>query len=44
MEKDKELYKEFIDGNIDALNEIIKMYKTELIYFLLKFVNDYHTA
>lgn len=44
MEKDKELYKEFIDGNIEALNELIKMYRTELIYFLLKFISDYHTA
>lgn len=44
MEKDKELYKEFLNGKNEALNELIKMYRTELIYFIHKYINDFQAA
>jgi len=44
MKEDKELYREFIDGNEEALNELITKYRTELIHFIQKYVYDYQTA
>ena len=44
MDKDKELYKQFLDGKDEALNELIKMYRTELIYFIHKYINDFQAA
>lgn len=44
MKDDKELYKEFIEGSEDALNEIITKYRTELIHFIQKYVYDYQSA
>ena len=44
MDQDKELYKEFLEGNKDALSEIIEKYRAELIFFAQKFVKDYHSA
>ena len=44
MKEDKELYRDFIDGNVDALNELIIKYRTELIHFIQKYVFDYQTA
>ena len=44
MELDKQLYKEFTEGKDEALNEIIEMYRNELIYFVHKYVNDFHAA
>ena len=44
MKEDKELYREFINGNEEALNEIITKYRTELIHFIQKYVYDYQTA
>lgn len=43
-DKDKELYKEFIEGRIEAIDELIKMYKNDLIYFIYKYVRDFHLA
>jgi len=40
----KKLYKEFLEGNNEALNEIIKMYRNELIYFIYKYVKDFQGA
>ena len=44
MKEDKELYREFINGNEEALNELITKYRTELIHFIQKYVYDYQTA
>ena len=42
--RDKKLYKEFLEGNGDALNELIGYYRNELIYFIHKYVKDFHAA
>lgn len=44
MEQDKELYKEFLEGNKEALNELMEKYRMELQFFIQKFINDYHSA
>ena len=44
MKKDKELYQEFLNGNMDALDELIEIYISELIYFIYKYINDYYAA
>lgn len=44
MEEDKILYKEFLDGNKEALNKLIKKYRDELVFFIQRYVNDFHAA
>lgn len=44
MKEDKELYKEFVEGRKEALNELMIRYRNEIIYFIHKFVNDYQAA
>jgi len=44
MVDDKELYKRFLNGEIEAFNELIIRYRTEVVYFIQKYVNDYHAA
>ncbi|MFZ2539010.1 MAG: RNA polymerase sigma factor [Oscillospiraceae bacterium] len=44
MEKDKELYKRFVDGDISAFEELVLTHKDNLIYFLTRYVNDLHTC
>ena len=44
MEKDRELYQKFLCGDKEALNELMKMYRNELIYFIHRFVNDFQAA
>lgn len=39
-----ELYNEFLNGNNESFNEIMKMYRKELIYFIMKFVHNYDVA
>ena len=44
MDEDKELYKRFLEGEKDALNDLIIKYRTEIIYFIQNFISDYHLA
>lgn len=44
MDEDKALYKRFLNGEKNALNELILKYRTEIIYFIQNFTNDYHLA
>ena len=44
MDEDKELYKKFLEGEKDALNDLIIKYRTEIIYFIQNFISDYHLA
>ena len=38
------LYKEFLKGNNEAFNEIIKIYRKKLIYFIYQYVNNIDIA
>ncbi len=42
--EDKELYRNFLNGDENALQEIIKKYKNNLIYFINKYVKNLDTA
>ena len=44
MEEDKILYKEFLKGNEEAFNQIIKKYKNNLIYFISRYVKNLDIA
>ena len=44
LEKDKSLYKEFLNGNIKSFEELIMKYKTNLIYFIFKYTKNIETA
>ncbi len=44
MEQDKELYKRFVDGDISAFEELVLTHKDNLIYFLMRYVKDFHTC
>jgi len=41
---DQELYKEFLDGNQEAFNIIVKRHENNLIYFIMKYVNSLETS
>lgn len=41
---DKELYHEFLKGNNNAFDEIVKRYRKNLIAFILKYVKNYEIA
>lgn len=42
--KEKELYKKFLDGNNEALSDIVKNNKKNLIYFIIKYVKSIDIA
>lgn len=44
MEEDKYLYKEFLNGNDKAFEQLIKKYKTNIIYFITRYVKSIETA
>lgn len=44
MEKDKYLYKEFLNGNNGAFEELILMYRSNIIYFVTRYVKDIEIA
>lgn len=41
---DQELYKEFLDGNQEAFNIIVKRHENNLIYFIMKYVNSLESS
>lgn len=42
--EDKELYKRFLNGDVKALEELIKKYNMDIVYFIQKYVGDYFLA
>ena len=44
MEEDKKLYKEYLNGNKEALNKLIYKYKNNLIYFITRYVKNIEVA
>ena len=44
MDEDKKLYQEFLDGNKETFEKLITKYKTDLIYFIYKYVKNVETA
>lgn len=44
MKEDKILYKEFLDGNKKSFEEIILRYKSNLIFFITRYVKNIETA
>lgn len=38
--EDKELYKDFLNGNNEALNKILEKYKNNLIYFISRYTKN----
>lgn len=44
MGEDKELYKEFLNGNDKALEKLLIKYKNNLIYFISRYVRDIDAA
>lgn len=42
--EDKKLYNEFINGNMQSLEELVMRYKTNLIYFIYKYVRSLEVA
>ena len=44
MEEDKYLYKEFINGNNQAFEQLIMKYKTNIIYFITRYVKSIEIA
>lgn len=44
MEEDKKLYKEFIDGKLEAFERIVIKYKKNLIYFITRYVKNIEIA
>lgn len=43
-QRDRVLYQEFLDGNMNALDQLIKAYRNELIYFSYNYTKDYHAS
>lgn len=41
---DKALYQEFLNGNNEALNTLIRKYRADLIFFINKYTYDYYSA
>ena len=44
LEEDKKLYQEFLEGNKESFEKLITKYKTNLIYFIYKYVKNVETA
>lgn len=44
MEEDKYLYKEFINGNNKAFEQLVMKYKTNIIYFITRYVKNVESA
>lgn len=44
MKEDKFLYKEFLEGNKESFEELILKYKSNLIYFITRYVKSIETA
>ena len=44
MEEDKKLYQDFLDGNKESFEKLITKCKTNLIYFIYKYVKNVETA
>ena len=44
MEQDKILYKKFLEGDNEAFNEIIKKHKSNMIYFITRYVKNIEIA
>lgn len=44
MEEDKKIYKEFLKGNEEAFNKLIKKYKNNIIYFITRYVKSKEVA
>lgn len=44
MEADKLLFEQFLDGNIDAFEQIVLKHKDNLIYFLQRYVKDIYVC
>lgn len=38
------LYRRFLDGDKDAFDELLVLYREPLTQFLCRYVRDYHTA
>ena len=43
-EKDSDLYNEFLNGNNDAFNFIVKRYRKQVISFIYKYCRNYEIA
>lgn len=41
---DIKLYNEFLNGDNESFNEIMRIYRKELIYFIMKFVHNFDIA
>ena len=44
MEQDKILYKKFLEGDNEAFNELIKKHKSNMIYFITRYVKNIEIA
>lgn len=44
MENDKILYKDFLEGNTGAFEELVLKHKDNLIYFLQRYIKDIYTC
>ena len=44
LDEDKILYKEFLDGNMEAFEKLTTKYKTNLTYFIYKYVKNEEIA
>lgn len=40
----EELYRDFINGDNDAFDKLIEMYRSNLIFFINRYVHDIHAA
>lgn len=43
-EEDKNIYREFLEGDMNALKRLIAKYRYRLVSFLIKYLNDYQVA
>ena len=44
MKEDKILYQEFLDGNKKSFEELILRYKSNLMFFITRYVKNIETA
>ena len=44
MKTDKDLYKEFLNGNAEAFNELISKYQHNLLYFIMRYIKSKEAA
>lgn len=44
MISDKQLYQTFLDGDISAFEELVLKHRHNLIYFIMQYLKNYHSA